>query len=210
MKACFNLTLGSYPKTFTGPLWSCTTRQWSLTTHVSACELNSILVLSTARIFWVHYWTIYMLVQITVLLSTQLMMSPLFDKSMSQLGSLHLLPNALFLPHAGSLEVCPSSLISPTTHSSFWELILSWVSRASILAFALVFFEAGLMPRCLLLFPTCIFFSLVVEFQTVLWYLLHSTFPTMVTSLGFIGWLLILALQTDCILELFFLTIWSR
>ena len=51
MKACLALTLGSYPKTFTGLLLSQITKHWSPNIPVSACEFNSIVVLFTAILF---------------------------------------------------------------------------------------------------------------------------------------------------------------
>ena len=172
MQVCFDLHLRLHSKTLIGLLWSCTTRQWSPTMHVFACEVNSILVLPTAKLFWEYDRTVHTVVQITATLSTQLMMTFFFDNPRSQPGSFHLPLNdwwvttgfPLFLPHASSLGVSPSLFLD----SLGWQLILSCASKAAILAFALGCYVAGLVPCYSCSFLTCICCSFALEFQTAL------------------------------------------
>ena len=155
------------------------TRHWPpIITHISACESNSMLVLITVRHLWAFNCTVGTLAQDAGYLTTLLLLFSSFDKPRSQPDSLYLPPNALqvttgfsaFLPHAGSLGVSPSSLASPYMG---WEFILSWASRAAILASALVSSAAGLMPCCSCNFLTCICCSLDMEFQSALVYFLN-------------------------------------
>ena len=93
------------------------TRQWSSTTHVSACESNSILVLITTVIVWVLKWSVCTLAQITLStsISTQQLLMSLFDDHESQLGFSCFATNAwqvttgfpLFLSHFGLQESLP-------------------------------------------------------------------------------------------------------
>ena len=90
MQELFNPASVSYPKTFTGQLWLCIIRQWSPTTHVSVCEFNTILCLSTARLFWSHDWIVCTLTQITALSTTLLVMIFPFNNPKTQLRSTNL------------------------------------------------------------------------------------------------------------------------
>ena len=138
-----------------------------------------------------------------------MLVSP-FDNPRRQPGSLQFAPNAwgvttgfpLFLPHAVSLGVSPLVFL---ISSLGWELIPSFALWAAILASVLCFME-GLMPCCSHSFLTCICCSLVMEFQTAMGCISHSSFLT----LGLTGWLPVFAIWTDCVSRLFSVTIWPR
>ena len=130
-------------------------------------------------------WTVHTLIPIThsTFLSTHhVLMSPFDDhRTKCLVGHRRISP---FLLYVG---FCVSPLLFLDITLLRLRSCPILASRAAILASLLVCFTAELMPYGSQSLQTCICFFLVIEFQTALWYFLHSTFSVKTATLGLTG-----------------------